>query len=172
MPSEVIAALLGALIGFAGTYLIQRGQWRRGELEQARLRLGAIRALAIDLRAAELTVRVADQRKVLVAGSRFPTQAWFTHGHLVLGVLKSESVDPLMQVFGRFDSMNSMIAAAGTTDFSEEREFARSLTDIKKGINTALILLARFEVEVDSKRDRLQRPWGVRIDRLRSKLRG
>ena len=170
MPSQVIAALLGALVAFAGTYLLQRGQWRRAELAQVRLRLGAIRALTIDLCAADLSAQITEEHKVLTRGSRFPTQAWFTHGHLILGVLKADSIDPLMQVFGRFDSLNAT-AQAGNVDLSDAPEVALRLPSLRRKIEIALDLLSRFEQEVDAKRQQLQHPWGSRANSLKARLR-
>lgn len=170
MSSQVIAALLGALVAFAGTYLLQRGQWRRAELAQVRLRLGAVRALTIDLCAADLSARITEEHRVLTTGSRFPTQAWFTHGHLVLGVLKAESIDPLMQVFGRFDSLNAT-AQAGNVDLSDAPEVARSLPSLRGKIEIALDLLSRFEQELDAKREQLQHPWKSRANSLEASRR-
>lgn len=171
MPTEVFAALLGAIVGFGGTYLVQRGQWRRNDLEHVRLRLGAVRALTIDLCAADLTARITEENGVLAVSGRFPTEAWFTHGHLVLGALKGPNIEPLMQVFGRFDMLNAT-AANGPVDLKDQPDAVDSLSSLRTRIDEALNLLAAFEIELDEKRERLQHPWKARLGQLNRLLAG
>jgi hypothetical protein len=166
MPTAVIAALLGAAVGFAGTYLIQRGHWRRQELEHLRMRLGVIRSLSIDLGAAALSVESSQTNSVIAQGTRYPTTTWFTHGHLVLGVLKPQAVTPLMEAFGRFDVVNSYLAALGEIKLKGSAAQEFNLPLMRQRIREALEVLERLEAETDAKREAVQHPWRSCLSRL------
>jgi hypothetical protein len=164
MPSELLAALLGAIVGFAGTYLIQRSQWRRAELDRLRHRLGAFRMLKIDLASAAVLAEVTVQEQALIAGGKFPTTNWFNHGHVVAAELDEPSVEHLTEAFGRFDMLNAHLAAVGPGDLSENEEALARLPTLGRRIADAILAIQQAEVQLERQLDQLEHPWVSRFD--------
>ena len=76
MSTALVAAFLGALVGFGGTHLLQRAQFRRAELEGVRDRVGIARALRADLYVAKLSTQNSLKTEVIPPGMRYPTDLW------------------------------------------------------------------------------------------------
>ncbi|HEY2054581.1 MAG TPA: hypothetical protein VGH14_11660 [Solirubrobacterales bacterium] len=175
MWTGVIAALLGAAVGFAGTYLLQRGQWRRGELADLRLRLGALRALRIDLYSVLTLLTSSIDNGVIAPGTHYPDEAWRAHGHLIVAALKPEPLETLTQVYGRLKPLNGVLAAQGTLAYELDREECAvdrdSLGQLAEKVDMAAQVLDRLEQEWIVRERRLRWPLREAFRRGRSRLR-
>jgi hypothetical protein len=171
----VIAALLGAAVGFAGTYLLQRGQWRRGELVDLRVRLGALRALRIDLYSALTLLTSSIDNGVIAPGTHYPDEAWRAHGHLIVADLKPEPLETLTQVYGRLKPLNGFLGAQGTVSYGLDREESAvnrdSLCQLAEKVDMAVRVLDRLEQEWIVKERGLRWPLREALRRGRSRLR-
>lgn len=105
MASQVIAALVGTLvgaaIGIAGSWALQSERFRRADRDGIRERLAIVRGLRSDLFVARMVIESIVKRATLVQGTQFPTALWESHGHRLLGALNKEGEESLIQAFGR-----------------------------------------------------------------------
>jgi hypothetical protein len=92
MPIALVAALLGAVVAFGGTYLLQRAQFRRAELEAVQDRIGIARALRADLYVAKLSTQNSLKTQAIPPGMQYPTDLWIAQGH---GIMKA--IEPAAQ---------------------------------------------------------------------------
>src|SRR5262245_6271956 len=105
MSSELVAALVGAGIGFLGSgltsWLVQASQYRRQRLEKARQLLGLGRGLRAELAESRLLLSNAMKQRELVTSIQFPVALWETDGHRLLATFRNGEEADLVDAFGR-----------------------------------------------------------------------
>src|SRR5262249_42234263 len=104
--------LFGALVAFGGTYLLQRGQFRRRELEDVEERLGLIRRLRADLQFARMLCEGALKSHHILPGVQMPVDLWIAQGHRGIAAIHGQEEQRLLDVFGRIVAVNGVWAAA------------------------------------------------------------
>lgn len=164
MSSELVAALLGAVVAFAGTYLLQRSQFRRAEVDDLKQRLGLVRALRADLHIAKLACEMSLHNEVIPSGTKFPVDLWGSDGHRIIGLIHAPAESALVDAFGRMGLINGMLAAmpgpSGVSlketeeDSEDEAAIADSLKQLITKIDLAVTFLDALQAGYE-KRERL-----------------
>lgn len=166
MVAALIAALLGAIVGFAGTYLLQRGQFRRTDLDGLTERLGIARRLRADLEMAALLCESSIKNEALVPGTQFPADLWVSAGHRVIGGIERQDEQALIQAFNRFVAMNALMGAhhdpqgIPLTGESLGEDDLQRLIGI---IGHAISILDQMESEYEARERRLRHPVRDRL---------
>jgi len=160
MPTTLVAALLGAIVAFGGTYLLQRSQFRHAELEGVQDRIGIARALRADLYVARLSTQNSLKTQVIPPGMQYPTGLWIAQGHRIMKALEPAAQDALMQAFGRMGALNGLLAAVGSTGLavSNDPEGGVALNGLVELIDGAVVTLDRLEGFWIRRERRLQHP--------------
>ncbi|HEX3240302.1 MAG TPA: hypothetical protein VHR18_09225 [Solirubrobacterales bacterium] len=168
MGSELIAALLGAMVAFAGTYLLQRGQFRRADLEGIRERIGVARGLRADLYAAKLLTELSINSKQIPSGMAYPTELWNSQGHRLIAALSQSAEAILIDPFARFGALNSIAAGVQTQGASISLAEGDMLTPdhmagMLKKIDAAIEMLNDLEREYEARERQLLHPIAIRL---------
>jgi hypothetical protein len=167
MSSQLVAALLGAIVAFGGTYLLQRGRFRRAELEGVRERLGLTRALRANLYAAELQLEASIKNKVIPAGTTFPVALWDSHGHRLIGALRAPAEASLIDAFGRFAALNGLVNGihrpGGHIDLDDDLLTEDHLLGLLAKVVTAIGMLDALEAENEQRERHLSHPIRARL---------
>ena len=113
MSPELIAALLGACVGFVGSgvilWILQQSNFRRADLERVRTRLGIAKGLRVDLAEAGALIDGAIKRAELVHSARFPVALWESHGNVLIAELPEDAEMALMGAFSRLRMSNTIL---------------------------------------------------------------
>lgn len=140
MSSQLLAALSGAIVGFIGTFvgtwLLQRRQFHRQDLEALRMRYGIVKALRAELMESGLLVDGVIKRGGIPRGINFPTAAWESQGHLLIAAVIEPAEFALIEAFGRLRGMNGLIAAISGPSLPVNPEMG--MEKLKKAIDTAI----------------------------------
>jgi hypothetical protein len=168
MGSELLAALLGAMVAFAGTYLLQRGQFRRADLEGVRERIGVTRGLRVELYAAKILTESSISTERIASGMTFPTDLWSAHGHRLIAALAQPAEAILIDAFGRFGSINSIIAGVqaqgGRISLASEGVLTSDhLAGLLRKIDAAIGMLNDLESEYEAREHQLLHPIASRF---------
>jgi hypothetical protein len=147
MPTALVAALLGAVVAFGGTYLLQRAQFRRAELEAVQDRIGIARALRADLYVAKLSTQNSLKTQVIPPGMQYPTDLWIAQGHGIMKAIEPAAQDALMQAFGRMGAVNGLLAVLGSAGLAVSHDPASGVTldGLVELIDTAVATLNGLE---------------------------
>lgn len=180
MASQLVAALLGALVAFGGTYLIQRGQFRRADLEGVRLRVGLARGLRADLYAAKHACAGAQKYEIFPPGLRFPTYLWVAEGHRLIAAVTNPAEGALLDAFSRLGLHNELLAAIQQSssvaeptpeELEGQQEAIKSVGALIEKIDLAIDVLNRREGEWLEKERRLRHPLRTRVEFWRRRTR-
>jgi hypothetical protein len=161
MSSQLVSALLGAVVAFAGTYVLQRARYRRNDLVDVRARLAAVRLVRTDLYGTKRLCDGAIDQGVVVAGTQYPIGAWISYGHLIIGAVNRPAETALVDVYARLGPINGLILARGNQDVKLDGDMGEdTLRNLVDKLSTAIAFL-----------DRLESEWEVRELRLRNPIR-
>jgi hypothetical protein len=166
-----VSAFIGALVGFAGTYFIQRGIFRKSRLDQQRERLGILRGLRADLHVAKLLFDGALKSEAIGPGLRCPVELWQSSGHRILGAVTREAGEALNDAFGRLAAINGTWAALPDAIVKDIDPTAddkvvvppQSLKNMIEKIDGATSILDRLEGEYERREEKLLHPVKSRL---------
>lgn len=163
MPTPLASALLGAAVAFIGTYLLQRGQFRRYDLDGVRERLGLTRALRADLYVSKLTVELWIRDGQLTCGTNLAAALWASHGHRLVAALKPVPAEVMFDAFSRFNSVNGILSATqrpgGHLPLKDGALTSDHLQGLMDKIGMAIEVLDKLEGEYEGKELRLRFPF-------------
>jgi hypothetical protein len=173
MPTALLAALCGAAVAFAGTYLLQRAQFRHVDLDRLRERLGVARGLRADLLVSKLLCEVTLKNSKVPPGTSFPTDLWVSHGHLLMAAFYRPAEACMIDAFGRMGLVNRIFAAPpfanqamdlrSSDGAQEDLDLTATLHLMIEKFDAAVSVLDAYEVECEQRSRRLLHPLISRI---------
>lgn len=133
-------------------------------MDGVRERLGITRALRVELYTAKLNTESSIKNEVVATGTVLPIQSWEAHGHKLLGALKRPGEIALIETFGRFGSINAIVAASqrpeGALRLKPGKLELGHLAGLLGKIDRAIELMDGLEGEYQERELRLR--WPVR----------
>lgn len=172
MSSQIVSAFFGALVGFAGTYFIQRGIFRKSLLDQQRERLGILRGLRADLYVSKMLCEGALESEVIAPGLQCPTSLWEASGHRILGAVTRPAGETLNDAFGRIGAINGTWIALPGAQVATKRSLKvpsnvvippDSFTRLIDRIDAATGILDQLESEYEVREEKMLHPIKSRL---------
>jgi hypothetical protein len=144
--SEVLAALGGAAVGFAGAGLLQAARFRREDRSTAKESLGIATLLRAELHLAQSQLSPHLESGNLPRFTRFSVAGWETLAYRIASALDVDDMAALTRAFSGIQVTNAFVAGhqLEMIPLREGDEVFEALNTLSENVRTATSVLDRL----------------------------